>query len=60
MQTLNEMGSMQVIYIALTSIVRPNVRSWAMYPTAVEVWAWAWAWTWASDIVVKGLNGLGG
>jgi hypothetical protein len=61
MQTLNEMASMQVIYIALTSIVLPNVRSWAMYPTAVEAWAWAWAWAaWASIIVAKGLNRLGG
>lgn len=48
MRTLNEMGSMQVIYIALTSIVRLDGRSWAMCSTAVEAWA--------SIAVVKGLN----
>lgn len=51
MRTLNEMGSMQVIYIALTSIVRLDGHSWAMCSTAVEAWA--------SIAVVKGLNATG-
>lgn len=48
MQTLSEMGSMQVIYLGLTSIVRLDGRSWAMNPTAVDGWA--------SIAAVEGLN----